>query len=465
MRPPPSLRLRLTAIILVPLLAIALAVGAWQVRDARITAADIFDRSLLTVALAVSGDVARSGGNALTLQTRDLLADTSGGPVYYHVYAPNGYYVTGYATPPPRQTPEVATDVPYGYYNSHYHGQQVRALRLRTVTTVEGITGVFTVTLWQEVGVRDALMRSLATRAFVVMAVLIGTVALVVWFGVRYGLRPLTDLEDAIALRSPDDLSPIRRPVPPETRGLVLRLNLLLAQLEGSISRQASFISNAAHQLRNPIAGVLALAEAVQSAPTHAAARARSADLLASARHVSDLANKLLALERASAAGGQRVTLELGAMLEDITRAAAPTARAARVRVHLDLPEDEISVTADPVMLREALGNLVDNALRHGGPKLRHIHIALRQPPDAQTPDAQAEIVIGDDGQGLPVALRETALARFGQAGPGDGSGLGLSIAQSVAQSLGGDLRLGSTPEGGLEVRMRLPCSKGRTGR
>lgn len=95
-----SLRVRLTVIMLGPLLVIALVVGLWQVHDARKQAADIFDRSLLTVALAITADVARSNGNALSLETRDLLSDTSGGQVFYHVYAPNGYYVTGYATPP-----------------------------------------------------------------------------------------------------------------------------------------------------------------------------------------------------------------------------------------------------------------------------------------------------------------------------------------------------------------------------
>ena len=97
-----SLRVRLTAIILGPLLIIAAAVGVWQLGYTQNKAEDIFDHSLLTTGLAIAADVARSGGDALSLETRDLLSDTSGGLVYYHAYAPSGVYVTGYATPPAR---------------------------------------------------------------------------------------------------------------------------------------------------------------------------------------------------------------------------------------------------------------------------------------------------------------------------------------------------------------------------
>lgn len=459
MRAATSLRLRLTFIILVPLLIIALAVGFWQVRDARVQAAGIFDRSLLTVALAVKGDVARSNGNALSLETRDLLEDTSGGPVFYHVHAPNGYYVTGFATPPVRQSLDPGSDVVYSYYNSTYYGEEVRALRLRDVTTVDGITGTFTITVWQRNEVRDALMRELAGRAFTVMAVLIGTVALVVWFGVLRGLRPLTDLEDAISQRSSDDLSPIRRPVPVEIRGLVRRLNLLFGQVEASMARQAVFISNAAHQLRNPIAGVLAMAEAVRSAPDEGAARDRAGELLTSARHLKDLANKLLTLERASHAGGRHEEVELSEALEDVVDRFRAGARAQGVALSIALPDDELTVSADPVMLREALGNLIDNALKHGGLALQRVAVSL------MAENGRAVITIEDDGQGVAAKDVATVLERFGQARPSEGSGLGLSIAEAVALSHGGTIALGQSAGGGLSVAITLPLSGDRPAR
>ncbi len=270
-----SLRLRLTAIILVPLVTLASLAGLWQLGNARATAADVFNRSLLSAALAVANDVAISGGDALSPDTRDILDSTSGGPVFYHVYAPDGVIVAGYATPPvgiPRPVSEIARPT---YFDAIYFGRDVSGVRLQTRTEIEGFAGIFTTTVWQDRSVRSAFVQDLVLRSFIVIAGLITTLGLIVWFGIRLGLRPLTDLEEAIEARSGDELSPIRRAVPLEVEGIVATLNRLFAQVSKSMTAQSEFIANAAHQLRNPIAGVLSLAEAVERAPTETAMRAR----------------------------------------------------------------------------------------------------------------------------------------------------------------------------------------------
>ncbi|MEY3005231.1 MAG: hypothetical protein RLZZ491_2407 [Pseudomonadota bacterium] len=456
--PTVSLRLRLTAIILVPLLIIAMAVGVWQLGYTRQKAEALFDRSLMTTALAVAADVARSGGDALSLQTRDLLSDTSGGAVYYHAYAPSGVYVTGYATPPARSPEAVALhgDGFYGFYDSTYFGQPVRALRLRQVTSVGGIAGTYTYTVWQERAILDALIRDLADQVLIVMAVLIGTVALVVWFGVNLGLRPLLALEDAISRRNSDDLSPIRRAVPPEARGLVRRLNTLFGQVEATMQAQASFISNAAHQLRNPIAGVLAMAEAVRRAPTPEATRARAGELLVSARQVRDLANRLLTLERASAAGGPLEAVDLAALVAQTVDDLRPRAQDQGVELVLRPARARPMVEADHLMLREAVMNLIDNALRHGGAGLSQIVVALETGPD------HARLTVCDDGRGLRPHEVALARARFGQVGAGEGTGLGLPIAEAVVTSRGGrlDITPQNAPNAGLTVTVTLPLSE-----
>ena len=446
-----SLRLRLTLIILIPLLAIGAVVGTWQVSDARTKAADLFDRSLLSAALAISADVAQSNGDAISLETTDLLQDTSGGAVFYHVYAPDGIYVLGYATPP------VSLDAPIGseekiiYFDGRYHSRDVRVLRYRSVTTIDGINGAFTYTVWQDVAVRNAFVRDLVLRTFIVIAVLIGSLALVVWFGVALGLRPLLDLEDAISRRSSDDLSPIRRAVPPETRGLVMRLNTLFEQVERAMDAQTALISNAAHQLRNPIAGVLAMAEAVRSAPDTATMQGRTDELLQAARRTSDLANKLLTLERVRAAPQDAYTskVDLVALIEQIVENLQPQASTLGVTLDADVSQ-RAHVVADKVMVGEAITNLVDNALQHGGPALSQTQVRLARDGDG------ALVTVEDDGVGLDPAQIETVLARFGQASPGEGSGLGLSIAEAVAERHGGALHL-DTERRGLSVTLRLP--------
>ena len=134
------------------------------------------------------------------------------------------------------------------------------------------------------------------------MATLVAAVGLIVWFGVRLGMGPLIDLEDAIARRSAQDLTSISRPIPIEVRGIVGRLNALLAEMAATMRAKDSSISDAAHQLRNPISGVLALSEAVAAAKTPQDMKQRSADLTEAASHVSKLPEDLLAFERARSA-------------------------------------------------------------------------------------------------------------------------------------------------------------------
>ncbi|WP_422377856.1 sensor histidine kinase [Roseibium sp.] len=450
-----SLRLRLTVIILLPLLFVAGIAGLWQLNNARVTASDVFDRSLQSAALAVANDVALSGGDALVPATRQILADTSGGRVYYHVYAPDGVIVAGYATPPAGIPRTAGDDLNPVYFNGEYLGREVRGYRMRTRMQVDGFSGVFTTTVWQDVQIRSAFVQALMLRSFVAISSIILSLALIVWFGIRIGLWPLSDLQQAIDLRSGDVLKPIRRPVPVEVEGIVRTLNRLLGQVSDAMETQGEFISNAAHQLRNPLAGVLALAESVRSAKTETAMRQRADDLVKAAKETSQLAQKLLSYERAKSINpaSAKETFALNDLLADL---AAECQRKARRGISIDfLPaRADIELSADRTMVREAVSNLIDNALRHGGDTLGTIRVESGVAQD------QATITVTDDGLGLTEDEIQTALQRFGQVGENnDGSGLGLPIVERVAHRHGGGLSL--TPASpGLQVQLTLPLAR-----
>ena len=447
-----SLRMRLTLIVLSPLLAMATLIGFWQVNDARRTAGEVFDRSLLSAALAVSSDVAFSDGDALSIRTRELLANTSGGVVFYHVYAPDGVIVAGYATPPVGIPQAGVREAEPQHFNATYLGQSVRGVRLQTHTQIDGFSGVFTTTVWQDDSVRDAFVTDLVIRSFAVSSGLILCVALVVWFGIRLGLRPLLDLQEAIEKRSSNELSPIKRPVPEEVGGIVETLNRLFDQVSQSLSAQSEFISNAAHQLRNPIAGVLSLAEAVHTAPSAAETRTRSAEMLAAAQECAALSQKLLTLERAKAESRQvfHECFDLAAYLTDWVSSFRKTI-ATPIVLKIEPPLGDIE--GDPTMLREALLNLVDNAQRHGGSELTRIDIV------AERRNGGLRLSVSDDGQGIPSEQIPLAVERFSQLSNASGSGLGIPIVEAVATGHGGAMEItAKTP--GLEVALLLPTSQ-----
>ena len=442
-----SLRGRLTAIILIPLLAVSVVVAWWQLNNARQTAADVFDKRLLVAALAVANDVAISGGDALSARTGDILTDTSGGPMFYHVYAPDGVIVAGYATPPvgiPRPTDEASAP---NYFEAIYLGRAVRGVRLENRTQIDGFAGVFTTTVWQYASVHAAFVRDLVMRATLAIAGMIAALALIVWFGVRLGLRPLTDLEAAIASRTSDELSPIKRAVPVEVAGIVTTLNRLFGQVTQSMSAQSEFISNAAHQLRNPIAAVLSLAEAVKSAPDYPAAKDRAADLLEAAQETATLGQQLLLLERARtispATAMQTFSLQhaFDAWSAEDPGAHPPVRFLARTALG--------DVFGDEMMIREALRNLIDNARRHGGPELTRIDVTANRNGNEIILDVR------DDGVGLSPDAIYAARTRFQTVAATSGSGLGLSIAEAVAVGHGGALDFDASGPG-LTVTLRL---------
>ena len=219
------------------------------------------------------------------------------------------------------------------------------------------------------------------------------------------------------------------------------------------MTAQSEFIANAAHQLRNPIAGVLSLAEAVSNAPDEAAAKTRTTDLLDAARKTADLSQKLLLLERAESISPQsgHTPLDLNALLPDwvaALHASAPDT----VEITLDMPSPLPVISGDPTMLREALANLIDNALTHGGAALNAIRI------HAAPAEGEAVITVRDNGVGIVEADIPKALERFVGLSETSNSGLGLPIVQAIVATHGGTLRLlPDTP--GLTAEIRLPAS------
>lgn len=450
----PSLRSRLLFFILLPTFLLAVFAVTWQFFSETARAEDTFDRRLLSAALAISRDVAISDGDALSPATRGLLNNTSGGELFYHVYAPDGVFVTGYATPPvaPAQITSVGADPIY--YDARYQGRDVRALRIQYVTTVADVSGAYNVTVWQDASVRRSFVREVVARSVALSVLVITVVGLIVWFGVGFGLRPLIELEEAIGRRTPSDLDPIKRSVPAEAKGVVTTLNSLLERISRRISSKDEFISNAAHQLRNPIAGVLALAEAVESAPNPQAAKTRSEDLLKAARQASRLANQLLSFERAAGSdlAQSAQVFDFGVLVSDTVAQFQAEQFENSAEISYMPPAESLPVSGDPVMLREAVLNLLNNAVVHGGGDMTRIHLRCEKAGD------QAQLLVEDNGIGIPKDKRTEVMMRFAQANGGPGSGLGLAIAARVMAHHSGSLDILDAVRG-TRIIMTLPLA------
>lgn len=447
-----SLRLRLFLLILTPLILLAVLLGYWRVSVAQNTTEELFDDSLLAAGLAISRDVAISDGDALLPSTRSLIRDATGGEVFYHVTGPGGFYVTGYAYPPVSEAAVPSDPYKPDFFEAIYRGDPVRVLRMTERVTLDNLVGDATVTVWQLRSDRQSFANQLSVRAAILMGILLITLALVVWFGVARGLRPLLDLQGAIALRSPDDLSEIRRPVPVEVQGIVNTLNRLFGQVEKSISDHQTFISEAAHQLRNPAAAVQSMAEALQDAKSSENQEQRIAELVSAAKNSATVAEQLLSLERLRQPSrqDQLEDLDFRQLVEETCADMGVQILAQGLDFDVSLPTTEILLAGDRVFLSEAIKNLLDNALKHGGASLRTIKVEL-------SADAEwAALTISDDGKGLSPEQSEMAFRRFTQLDHSAGSGLGLSIALAVAQRHDGRLTINKVANG-ASLTLHLP--------
>ena len=247
-----------------------------------------------------------------------------------------------------------------------------------------------------------------------------------------------------------------RLPVPPaddEIGRLGHTLNAMLGRLEAAFARERTFVSDASHELRTPLAILKAELELALRGGRSAT---ELEDALRSAAEETDrlvqLAEDLLVIARFDQGRLpiRRSEVDAEGVLSAVRERFARRARDqhAELTVTVDGP---IRVEADPLRLEQALGNLVDNALRHGG---------LRVELGAAVSGDVTELRVRDDGSGFPEDFIGTAFERFTRAdsarGRG-GAGLGLAIVSAIAHAHGGEAVALNVPGGGAEVLIRLP--------
>jgi two-component system sensor histidine kinase TctE len=452
-----SLRSRLIVMIIGPLLVIASLAAVARYVLALGISERLYDHTLAVVALAVSRDVVLSEGDLLAERLRERLSEALGDPIYYRVTGPGGRFITGYSDAPAPPGQGAADAGQPAFYDGVYLGAPVRGVVLREFIAEPQIGGWVTVHVWQNVTEREALSLELVGHSLLLLFAVIVTACATVWFGVTWGLRPLLSLRDAVRQRSPDDLGAIRRPLPREVRPLAEAMNALFLRLASAFSERDALISDAAHQLRNPIAGIRAQAEAAETTSDPDELRQRVAEVAEAARHASRLTQQLLSMEKAR---GRRTAqgapaIDMAALAAEVARIHAPAALRRGVDLSFERGDGDAMVRGDRVMLGEALDNLLDNALRYGGRDGGAVRVEVGRIGD------RVRFAVADDGPGVAATDRERIFDRFyrGADDGSDGCGLGLPIVREIAARHGGAVRLveGSP---GARFELDLPAAE-----
>ena len=269
------------------------------------------------------------------------------------------------------------------------------------------------------------------------------------WFIIGLGLRPLRAFASAIENRSVQDLTPLPDSTYRELSPLVTAINHLMARLRRRIEHEHEFLSDAAHELKTPLAAIQINAHLLQARGAdadpqrHAEAHARLRDGVARANH---LVQQLLSLERARSDAGDDAVLpamSLETLVRDRLAAAAPLAvqRGIEIDFHAE-PVGERPLHQETVWA--LVDNLISNAIKYSPENGR---IAVRLQP---RPEGGCALSFSDQGPGIAEDLRQRVFERFYRI-PGQaqgGSGLGLAIAERAAARNGASISLAAGPGG-----------------
>lgn len=287
------------------------------------------------------------------------------------------------------------------------------------------------------------------------IAILVITL-LVTWIAARQGVKPLQLLAEQIGKREVGDLSPIQAPVMySETRPIVLELNALLDRESRRLENERGFLADAAHELRTPLAAIGTDAHLVLNAGNGGERERAYASLKSGLERVSHLLEQLLTIARVEAPGGlaSREPTDLATLVRDRLADHASRARQRAVSIELDAPEQLVAHVSRSGFT-SIVDNLVDNAIRYA-PSGGHVSVTIR------TNDGGIELVVQDDGPGIPEHERERVFERFYRM-PGStpsGTGLGLAIVRRVAQAHAARIRFVDGLSGaGVGVVVRLPA-------
>lgn len=280
-------------------------------------------------------------------------------------------------------------------------------------------------------------------------------VALLVWVAVGLAFRPLERVGAELSRRDPGFLEPLEGDVPREIAPLVARLNALLARVKSSLEGERRFASDAAHELRTPLAALRAQLQVAQGAREDAERDRAIAQALAAGERATHVVEQLLTLARLDHQAWKDAAepFDLHRVAAEAIAGRAAGAAAKRIELALEGPAG-LTARGHAGLAAIAVGNLVDNAIRYSPPDTEvTVHLSTEGP--------RALLRVVDQGPGIPADRRAEALSRFTRLDTqaAEGSGLGLSIVARVAELHGLPLALADGPAGrGLEATLAFPA-------
>jgi two-component system sensor histidine kinase TctE len=447
-----SLRFRIFALIASILTVGALILGLATHESASVAAEEAYDRLLAGATIQIAENISYQNGMVglePPVAAIAMLADFD--QVSYKVARPDGAVVAGNAD---LVSPWGVQAGREGVIMANATLDTV-AVRIATLARNMGDDATpywVQIVVAQTLGARATLAESLTSKGLWLVGGMSLLFLLAGALSVRIAFEPLVRLEEEVARRKPDELQPLDLDTPQETRNLVETINDFMNRLQQRMAMMQRFIGDAAHQIRTPLASLDAQIELLDPSPALAGPqieniRARMAEL---ARVTEQMLNHAMVIHRSDSVHFTQI--KLNDLVKDVLSRSVPLSLDREISISFTPGPEAPTVEGDAVSLREAVANLISNAIVHGAPTRLGVCVIEE--------GRNAIVEVMDDGPGIPDAQWSRLLKPFEKGDGHAGSGLGLAIATEVARAHGGRLDHGRT-DGAFTVRLTLPRQSG----
>ena len=453
-----SIRRQLLSWLLVPIITLWVVSAAITYILAIDFANNAYDSALLDSARAVSSRlVFKATATTVDLPpaAQEILKWNAKDDFFYQVLTSKGKLISGDDDVPEPVWGELTKQA--SFRDEKINSHEVRIVSLQIPIPDKPNNDFIVVQVAETLQGREELIDNIILGVVVPQLILIILATLAVWFGVARGLRPLKELQVAVASRSPSDLRPlVADSAPKEVKPLVNEINQLLDRLREDREAQKRFVANAAHQLRTPLAGLKTQTELAERYKDPAELKHSLRQIRTSADRATRLVQQLLALARVEPAAyksTRREPVDINGIARDATTELVPQA----IQKSIDLGFEGLAtsrlVLGESGSLHEMCINLIENAILYtqSGGKVT-VRVADLE---------RTSLVVEDNGPGIPEAERERVFERFYRPlGNGvDGSGLGLAIVREIADAHGAVVTISGGPDGvGTAFSVQFPA-------
>jgi two-component system sensor histidine kinase TctE len=447
LRSPPSLRLRLQAIIVVPIVLLLIIASAVTYRLVLSFDNREHDRALAADARAIASLLAQDGH--LSDQASYLLSYDAEGHNYF-VLQSNLRGDLGHTDQYVPPFTHLDVGVAPKFFDARIGSETVRAVTL-SVQSLTDVHEIFTVTLAESLDSRARLADEMLLITLILYGLLVTGLVGLTGVGVWLGLRSLQPLIDRLVLRSQSLEAVTDDHVPREILPLTQTIDSSFLRLRTAIEVQEQFVADAAHQLRTPLAGLRLHSEQALATDDPKLVRESLHHIHQLTLRASRTANQLLALLQAQSSLDTEefhTQIDLAALVRETVIEWVPTGLRDRIDFGYQGTDGPLWLTGNAAALHELLCNLLHNCQTYGGRGTR-VTVSLQS-----NQDGSIELCVSDDGKGVPADCLPRLGERFYRV-PGSasgGTGLGLAIAARIAARHSATLRFGSSAEGGLSV-------------